>query len=153
MTENWEVRLHKVHSQPREWKPWPESCIEWQRVHANFYCPVLNRFHAPVTMDSCSKWSHVFLEGKLTTSFVWSRCRERVSAARGFCKYLPLTMVRNVVQQKWNVVSIALDVGIYAHLPLPTIVRTQQQRTWCDHCREPCYPSIPERWKNCWPSK
>ena len=67
---NCEACLHKLKSRPKNWTPWPESYAPWQRVHADFCGPFLNRYYALVLIDSYSKWPEVFLTSVPTTSFV-----------------------------------------------------------------------------------
>ena len=73
---NCEACLHKQKSRPKNWTPWPESYAPWQRVHADFCGPFLNRYYALVMIDSYSKWPEVFLTSMPTTSFVIQALRK-----------------------------------------------------------------------------
>ncbi|VDP93708.1 unnamed protein product [Echinostoma caproni] len=68
--KNCESCLHKLRTRPKNWTPWPESYIPWQRVHLDFCGPFLNRYYALVLIDSYSKWPEVFFTTTPTTSFV-----------------------------------------------------------------------------------
>ena len=68
--KNCESCLHKIRTRPKNWTPWPESYIPWQRVHMDFCGPFMNRYYALVLIDSFSKWPEVFFTTTPTTSFV-----------------------------------------------------------------------------------
>lgn len=51
--------LHKAHSIPPKWTPWPMSNRAWQQVHADYCTPFLHKNHALITINSYLNWPEV----------------------------------------------------------------------------------------------
>ena len=71
--------LQKLKYRPKDWTPWPESYVPWQRVHADFCGPFLNHYYALVVIDSYSKWPEVFLTNTPTATFTMQALRKLFS--------------------------------------------------------------------------
>ena len=66
--------LHKIHSQPSQWLPWPSSTEVWQRIHVDYCGPFLGKYYALVIIDSYSKWPEVFLTDSNSAEFSKKAC-------------------------------------------------------------------------------
>ena len=77
--KNCEACLHKMKYRPKDWTPWPDSYLPWQRVHADYCGPFLNQYYALVIIDSYSKWPEVFLTNTPTTAFTMQVLRKLFS--------------------------------------------------------------------------
>jgi len=71
--------LHKIHSKPSKWIPWPVCCEAWQRIHADYCGPFLGKYYALVIIDSFSRWPEVFLTTNPTAEFTQIALRKTFS--------------------------------------------------------------------------
>lgn len=67
---------HKILQKPRNWTPWPESCLPWQRIHADFCGPLLTNYYALVVIDSYSRWPEIFWTKSMTAEFLMKTFRK-----------------------------------------------------------------------------
>ena len=70
---------HKITYQPSNWTPWPLSYEGWQRIHADYCGPFLNKYYALVLIDSYSKWPEVFFTTNATADFTMRALRKTFS--------------------------------------------------------------------------
>ncbi|KER24566.1 hypothetical protein T265_07798 [Opisthorchis viverrini] len=70
---------HKIHSKSSKWIPWPLSCETWQRIHADYCGPFLNKYYALVVVDSYSRWTEVFLTTSPSSEFTQYALRKLFS--------------------------------------------------------------------------
>ena len=56
-------------SKRSEWSAWPLTYSAWQRVHADYCGPFLNKYYALVIIDSYSKWPMVYFTTSASASF------------------------------------------------------------------------------------
>ena len=61
--------LHKIKSKTSKWIPWPASCEAWQRIHADYCGPFLDKYYALIVIDSYSKWPEVYFTTSATAEF------------------------------------------------------------------------------------
>ena len=66
----------KIHSQSSKWTPCPISCEIWQRIHADYCGPFLNKFYALVVVDSYSRWPEVYFTTHPTAKFTQQALRK-----------------------------------------------------------------------------
>lgn len=82
-------RCHlQVKSKPSMWSPWPLTCEPWQRIHADYCGPFLQKYYALIIIDSFSKWPEVFLTTNADAEFSMQAFR-KVFSREG----VPLTLV------------------------------------------------------------
>ena len=68
--------MHKMHTAPSQWTPWPMTFQPWQRVHVDFCGPFLDKYQALVITDTYSKWPEVFITQTANSTFVITALRK-----------------------------------------------------------------------------
>ena len=60
---------HKSRASPSQWTPWPMSSESWQRVHADYCGPFLDKYYALIIIDSYSRWPEVYFTTSANADF------------------------------------------------------------------------------------
>ncbi len=71
--------FHKIQSQPSKWTPWPVNFEPWQRIHADYCGPFLQKYYALVVVDAFSGWSEVFYTASPNADFTVKALRKLFS--------------------------------------------------------------------------